>query len=105
MQQASPTSARGILVNDTVSIYKKYVARLLEAKFSGNRPCSIYQYSHMAPRLSGQPSIFGGGFFVFNFPRGQNSGTKETLQLSPKSLRTMLILKYIKRDIFSLSRN
>ena len=29
-----------------------------------NRPRSIYQYSHMAPRLSGQNSIFGVVFFV-----------------------------------------
>ena len=29
-----------------------------------NRPCSIYQYSNMAPRLSGQTSIFGVVFFV-----------------------------------------
>ena len=30
-----------------------------------NRPHSIYQYSSMAPRLSGQASIFGVVFFVF----------------------------------------
>ena len=29
-----------------------------------NRPCSIYQYSNMAPRLSGQTSIFGVVVFV-----------------------------------------
>ena len=29
-----------------------------------NRPCSIYQYSNMAPRLSGQMSIFGVVFFA-----------------------------------------
>ena len=29
-----------------------------------NRPRSIYQYSNMAPRLSGQTSIFGIVFFV-----------------------------------------
>ena len=29
-----------------------------------NRPRSIYQYSNMAPRLSGQTSIFGAVFFV-----------------------------------------
>ena len=29
-----------------------------------NRPRSIYQYSNMAPRLSGQTSIFGVVFFV-----------------------------------------
>ena len=31
---------------------------------------SIYQYSDMAPRLSGQISIFGGVFFVFKSPLG-----------------------------------
>ena len=29
-----------------------------------NRPRSIYQYSNMAPRLSGQTSIFGVVFFA-----------------------------------------
>ena len=29
-----------------------------------NRPRSIHQYSNMAPRLSGQNSIFGGVFFI-----------------------------------------
>ena len=29
-----------------------------------NRPRSIYQYSNMAPRLSGQTCIFGVVFFV-----------------------------------------
>ena len=33
-------------------------------KFIANRPRSIYQYSNMAPRLSGQTSIFGVVFFV-----------------------------------------
>ena len=32
--------------------------------YMGNRPRSIYQYSNMAPRLSGQTSIFGVVFFV-----------------------------------------
>ena len=31
---------------------------------SSNRPRSIYQYSNMVPRLSGQTSIFGVVFFV-----------------------------------------
>lgn len=31
-----------------------------------NRPRSIYQYSNIAPRLSGQTSIFGVVFFVSN---------------------------------------
>ena len=33
---------------------------------AANRPRSIYQYSNMAPRLSGQTSIFGVVFFVSN---------------------------------------
>ena len=37
----------------------------LYGKPTDNRPCSIYQYSNMAPRLSGQTSIFGVVFFVF----------------------------------------
>ena len=32
---------------------------------NNNRPRSIYQYSNIAPRLSGQTSIFGVVFFVF----------------------------------------
>ena len=35
-----------------------------------NRPRSIYQYSNMDPRLSGQTSIFGVVFFVSNSPLG-----------------------------------
>ena len=34
------------------------------SKIALNRPRSIYQYSNMAPRLSGQTSIFGVVFFV-----------------------------------------
>ena len=37
---------------------------MLSVKIRGNRPRSIYQYSNMAPRLSGQTSIFGVVFFV-----------------------------------------
>ena len=36
----------------------------LYGKPRDNRPHSIYQYSNMAPRLSGQTSIFGVVFFV-----------------------------------------
>ena len=35
-----------------------------------NRPRSIYHYSNMAPRLSGQTSIFGVVFFVCKSPLG-----------------------------------
>ena len=34
-------------------------------KTNTNGPRSIYQYSNMDLSLSGQTSIFGGGFFVF----------------------------------------
>ena len=34
------------------------------SRFVDNRPRSIYQYSNMAPRLSGQTSIFGVVFLV-----------------------------------------
>ena len=34
-------------------------------RHTANTPHSIYQYSNMAPRLSGQTSIFGAVFFVF----------------------------------------
>ena len=34
------------------------------AELARNRPRSIYQYSNMAPGLSGQTSIFGVVFFV-----------------------------------------
>ena len=36
----------------------------LVSELIANRPRSIYQYSNMAPRLSGQTSIFGVVFFV-----------------------------------------
>ena len=38
--------------------------RPLFVAWQSNRPRSIYQYSNMAPRLSGQTSIFGVVFFV-----------------------------------------
>ena len=37
---------------------------ILKVNCGSNRPRSIYQYSSMAPRLSGQTSIFGVVFFV-----------------------------------------
>ena len=43
-----------------------------------NRPRSIYQYSNMAPRLSGQTSIFGVVFFVSKSIFGTDLGTKES---------------------------
>ena len=36
----------------------------LSYKYECNRSHSIYRYSNMAPRLSGQNSIFGGVLFI-----------------------------------------
>ena len=47
-----------------------HVTILLNFGKSANRPRSIYQYSNMAPRLSGQTSIFGVVFFVSKSPLG-----------------------------------
>ena len=41
-----------------------FILSLPSPSASYNRPRSIYQYSNMAPRLSGQTSIFGVVFFV-----------------------------------------
>ena len=40
------------------------IAAKPQRRSNTNRPRSIYQYSNMAPRLSGQTSIFGVVFFV-----------------------------------------
>ena len=57
-----------LLNNKLLSYYLKQIVHVLKElrkrKVYGNRPCSIYQYSNMAPRLSGQTSIFGVVFFV-----------------------------------------
>ena len=45
-------------------MYGEVTSRNHQAK-PYNRPRSIYQYSNMAPRLSGQTSIFGVVFFAF----------------------------------------
>ena len=58
---------------------------------AANRPRSIYQYSSMAPRLSGQTSIFGVVFFV---PKSlwelRDKINLESLQFLPESLGAML---------------
>ena len=46
-------------------------------QYVANRPRSIYQYSNLAPRLSGQTSIFGVVFFVSKSLLGIE-GQKET---------------------------
>ena len=47
-----------------VAIYLSAFFRFVLADDRRNRRRSIYQYSNMAPRLSGQTSIFGVVFFV-----------------------------------------
>ena len=47
-----------------VHVYFVLVLRIFKLYPNPNRPRSIHQYSNMAPRLSGQTSIFGVVFFV-----------------------------------------
>ena len=75
-----------------------------------NRPCSIYQYSNMTLRLSGQTSIFGVVFFVSKSLLGIE-GQRELekfaiLTQKPRSHARILIL-YIERGLFypSFSEN
>ena len=46
------------------SLQLRLMLTMIVFSMSLNRPRSIYQYSNMAPRLSGQNSIFGVVFFV-----------------------------------------
>ena len=56
-------------------------------KIYANRPRSIDQYSNMAPRLSGQTSIFGVVFFVFESLLGieRQKKLKKTYNFDPKA--------------------
>ena len=62
-----------------------------------NRPRSIYQYSNMAPRLSGQTSIFGVVFFVSKSPLGIEGQKKlekfAILTRKPRSHARILIYR------------
>ena len=49
-----------------------------------NRPFSIYQYSNMAPRLSGETSIFGVVFFVSKSLLGIE-GQRKIYNFDPKA--------------------
>ena len=77
-----------------------------------NRPRSIYQYSNMAPRLSGQTSIFGVVFFVSNSPLGIERQKKREkfaiLTRKPRSHARILIYRTWPIDswhyIFNLRR-
>ena len=48
-----------------ISLTLQSGSKLTDVLSDINRPRSIYQYSDMAPRLSGQTSILGVVFFVF----------------------------------------
>ena len=52
-------------VNLKLSLLFSHFQVLLYSVVTINRPRSIYRYSNMALRLSGQASIFGVVFFVF----------------------------------------
>ena len=62
-----------------------------------NGPRSIYQYSYMAPRLSGQTSIFGVVFFVSKSPLGIERQKKlekfAILNRKPRSHARILIYR------------
>ena len=62
-------------------------------------PRSIYQYSDMAPRLSGQKRFFFSSFFCLSISK-RDLSTKKTLpdiEVCPESLRFMLEYWYIER--------
>ena len=71
-----------------------------------NRPCSIYQYSNMDPRLSGQTSIFGVVFFESPYPslfwELRDKRSLKNLQFWPESLRAMLKYWDIERGLLHL---
>ena len=50
-----------LFLKKVVTLFKEWT---MSSVRSSNRPRSIYQYSNMAPRLSGQISIFGVVSFV-----------------------------------------
>ena len=67
------------------------MALIREGKSRDNRPRSIYQYSNMAPRLSGQNSIFGVAFFVSKSLLGIDRQKKlKKFTILPESLGAML---------------
>ena len=73
----------------------------------GNRPLSIYQYSNMAPRLSGQTSIFGVVFFVSKSLWGIERQKKlEKFAIFTRKPRSRVrILIYRKRPVGGISGN
>ena len=58
-------------INHSISqSVRQSISQSVSQSIRYNRPRSIYQYSNMALRLSGQTSIFGVVFFVFKYPLG-----------------------------------
>ena len=64
-----------------------------------NRPRSIYQYSNMAPRLSGQTSTFDVFLYLSLFWKLRDKGNLKNLQFWPESLGAMLEYWYIERGL------
>ena len=67
-----------------------------------NRPRSIYQYSNMTPRLSGQTSIFGVSLYLSLFWELRDKGNLKNLQFWPESLGAMLEYWYIERGLLQI---
>ena len=78
-----------------ISLQRNYYASLAEVKdvafyqlelVKVNRPRSIYQFSNMAPRLSGQ------NYFCLSIPKGDLDIKKTTpnIEVCPESLGAML---------------
>ena len=65
-----------------------------------NGPCSIYQYSSMAPRLSGQNCKFS-SFLCPSIPKRDLDAKKTTpnIEVWPESLGAMLECWYIERGL------
>ena len=64
MKETHDSSSLLTLVKIVLASRRKKQANKSLSRFVDNRPRSIYQYSNMAPRLSGQTSIFGVVFLV-----------------------------------------
>ena len=84
-----------------------YSYLVLHGLQSGNRPRSVYQYSNMAPRFSGQTSIFGVVFFVskslLGIERQKKLGKFAILTRKPRSHAWILIYRTwpIRDDFFN----
>ena len=69
------------------------------------RPRSIYQYSNMAPRLSGQNCKFVNFLLSLNSQKSfgyKENTTKINIEVCPESLGAMLEYCYIERGLLSL---